>query len=111
MSAARTITATVGAWLTNSEYYGPDDLNKTPEHAIHSLSFVAHDMTRSGWTRVGDAEITITLVDEKTLIGNKVDSLRNEQQAVRAEAQMKDNELESKIQKLLAIEYTAGAAS
>lgn len=111
MSAARTITATVGAWLTSSEYVGPDDLNKTPEHVINVLSFVAHDMTKRGWTRVGDAEITITLVDEKTLISNKVGALRNELQAVRAEAQLRANDLESKIQKLLAIEYTAEATS
>ena len=49
MSAARTITATVGAWLTSGDCYGPDDLNKTPEHAINALSFVA----RSEERRVG----------------------------------------------------------
>ena len=109
MSAARTITATVGAWFT-SDHAGPDDLARTPEHAINSLGFSALDMAKH-WTRVGDATITVTLVDEKTLIGNKVDALRRELQSVRAEAQMKTNDLESKIQKLLAIEYTAEATS
>jgi hypothetical protein len=103
----KTITTTSKVWLGNIS--GPDDLKKPPLEVVNSLTFLNPacsdaDWAALGYTRVGDAEITITLVDTNTLVQNKVESLRAEQKQVLAEAQLKSTQLESKIQKLLAIE-------
>ena len=99
------ITATVKAWLPG--HCGPNDLSDTPERAIDALSFTSHDMTSiSGWTLAGTATVTVDLVDDQALVDNKVASLREELKQTRVAASMKEADIELKIQKLLAIEYT-----
>lgn len=97
----KTITATTKAWLTS--YAGPDDLTGTQDRAIEALAYHPRDMNSSGWTYAGQATITVELVDNDTLILNKVSALRSELQTVRANAEIEAGNLEAKIQKLLAI--------
>jgi hypothetical protein len=103
----KVITGKTKAWL--SEYGNPDALMGTPEQAVKEVCFSMGDMTSVGWSFVGDATVTFECGDRNELIANKVDSLRKEIKTVRAEAQMKAKEIEQKIQKLLAIEYTPEA--
>lgn len=109
----RTITTTSKLWFNS--YHGPDDLSKDPLELVNNLTFLNPacsdaDWAAMGYTRVGDAEITITLVDTDTLVQNKVESLRAEQKRVIADAQLKSTQIESQIQKLLAIECATEAA-
>lgn len=99
----KTLTSKTKAWITPYSMIGPADL-RTMKNA-DGLSFHSHDMTKAGWTYAGEAEITIQFVDEKTLVGNKVEALRNELAAVRAKAQADAIRIESKINDLLAIGY------
>jgi hypothetical protein len=102
-----TISGKTTAWITPYCDIGPDQIEK-PDERIGTTSFVYsdEDMTSQGWTVAGKAEITVTLVDRDTLVSNKVDSLRKELTKVRADAQVRANELEGQIQKLLAISYS-----
>lgn len=109
----KTITTTSKLWL--GQCFGPDDLSKDPHELVNRLTFINPACTDDAWaalgyTRVGDAEITITLVNTDTMVQNKVDSLRSEQKRVIAEAQLKSTQIESQIQKLLAIECATEAA-
>ena len=111
MSGPRVISGKLPAWFT-SEWVGPDDLHGSPKDAIGKLSFfIFSDTPPSGWSLAGDAEITVTLDNEKTLIANKVDALRRELQKVRADASVTETLIESKIQNLLAITNDSGRAS
>lgn len=64
-------------------------------------------MAGLGYSFIGDVEMTVQVGDEKELIENKVESLKAEKAKVLSEAQAKATQLESKIQKLLAITYEA----
>ena len=103
-----TITHKTKAWITSHSDIGPQEL----AHAkvAEELNYTSHmGMVKQGWTVVGDAEITIMLVDQDTLVQNKVQALREELKTVRAEAQLKETKLESQIQNLLAISYEVPA--
>jgi hypothetical protein len=99
----KTIKANVKAWLPG--YASPEDLLGNEVRAVSSMAYSDEDMLRAGWTLVGEAEINVALVDEDQIILNKVDSLRAEKNRIIADAQVKANDIEGKIQSLLAIEF------
>lgn len=98
----RTVTGTITAYLTNS--YGPEEL-QTDERALRVMVLHPCDMTGVGWTKVGMAEITVTMDDETQIIGNKVDALKAEKLRILGEAHAKATEIDGQIQNLLAITY------
>ena len=100
------ITGTVKAWATEYSEFNPRALDKA---TTDMLSFTNGDMAKHGYTLVGEAEITVKLMDHDTLIGNKVEALRAEAANIRAEATMKCTRIEEQINQLLAIEYTPAA--
>ena len=102
-----TITGTVKAWATPYSNFDPRALDKTTPSM---LAFTDADMATHGYTLVGEAEITVKLMDHDTIIGNKVDALRAEAANIRAEATMKCTRIEEQINQLLAIEYTPAAS-
>ena len=95
------------AWVTSSSHLGTNDLKEL--ETVSGLSFTGHDMTTSGWTFVGDAEVHIEFVNEKTLLDNKVAALRSEAKTIRAEATARVTRIESQIQQLLCIENSVPA--
>jgi len=106
----RTITGKSKAWFTNSAY-GPEDLGRDPDRVVSAvLSYSKDDMTPYGWSLAGEAEITITIPDQQTLVENKVESLRAEKKKLQAETQAKVTAIESQIQKLLAITFDGDAS-
>lgn len=111
---SKTITATIGAFITGTAY-GPADLmspHAKPESVCGSmLGYSGHDMTKYGWTRVGTAEIKVTLFDESAMVENKIEALRHEQKTVLADAQKRHTEIERQIQTLLAITFDSAEVS
>lgn len=102
------ITGTVKTWLPEWSSLSPEQL-QTPE-AISEFVFSRSDMRDSGWTYIGEATITVDVVlrpDE--LIASKIETLKAQQNKVRAEAQERVNQLEAMVQNLLAISYTPEA--
>ena len=64
-------------------------------------------MSSYGWTRVGTAEVSITLDDCKTDTANQVAILQSLLKEMRAEHQQAQNRLTKRINELLAIENEA----
>lgn len=100
------VTGTLKAWLPEYSSLSPEDLHK--EKAIDSMVFSMCDMKDSGWTYVGDATITVDIIlKPEELIASKIETLKAQQNKIRAEAHERVNQLEGMIQNLLAISYVA----
>ena len=93
---------------------------RTPSHLsctrcvkelVGSVQFQNIDMSRDGWTRVGTAEVSITLDDRKTVTANQVAMLQSQLKEMRAEHQQAQNRLTKQIQELLAIDNEAEASN
>ena len=97
------VTSKAKAFLSEYSPIGPEELGKLTDAS--RLLFSTTDMTKSGWTYVGEAEISVTVVDTETLVANKVEALRNQVQSIRANAAVEASRLEDQIQQLLAITY------
>jgi len=96
----RVITGDMKVFL--SQWADPEQLKESDEKALRQVSLTHCDLG-GGYTFIGTAKVVIEIVDENTIILNKVDSLKRELQTVRAKAQKEVNDLEDKIQQLLAI--------
>ena len=101
----RTITTTLN--VVASQYCGftPTDYATADGQTLaQGLAYwPTHFTLDSGYSKVGTAEVTITLHDPDDLIANKVEALRAEKQQTLADAQAKATRLERQIQQLLAI--------
>ena len=103
------VTATMKAWLPEYSSLKPEDLHT--EKAVNEMVFSTVDMKGSGWTHVGNASITVDLIlTPDQLIASKIETLKAQQNKVRAEAQERVNQLEAMVQNLLAITYTPEAS-
>ena len=92
-------------WLSSSAYSTPSELQKLDgEELVDLLYFQNADMSSYGWTRVGTAEVIITLDDCKTVTANQVVILQSQLKEMRAEHQQAQNRLMKQIQELLAID-------
>lgn len=94
----KTITGKVKAWISS-----PDDKSFSKDKA-ESYWYSNNDMSNIGWVCAGYAEVTIQLNDDKTIITNMVESLKQQQNNIQAAAQMEVTRIEEKIQSLLCIE-------
>jgi hypothetical protein len=100
----KTVTGKTKAWLT--DYGDPKKLLSNDDNeAISACVFYPGDMSNACWTYVGEATITIELVNEEQVISNKVDALKKSIVHVRADAQVAINDIQNKIDSLLAITY------
>ena len=99
---------TLTVWLSSGAYAKPSELQKLDgTELVDLLYFQSADMSSYGWTRVGTAEVIITLDDCKTCRANQVAMLQAQLKEMRAEHQQAQNRLTKKIQELLAIENEA----
>ena len=97
----RVIEGQIKAWLPG--HGDPQKLNGDVVTALGVLSFTNQPMELAGYSLVGNATIRVEVVDNEQLIANKVTSLKAELAKARADAQMRENELNDKINQLLAI--------
>ena len=92
-------------WLSSGAYAKPSELHKLDDkELVASVFFQNIDMSRDGWTRVGTAEVIITLDDCTTCAANQVAILQSQLKEMRAEHQQAQNRLTKQIQELLAID-------
>ena len=102
----------VTVWLPSGAYTKPSELHKLDDkELVESVFFQTIDMSRDGWTRVGTAEVIITLDDCKTCTANQVAILQSQLKEMRAEHQQAQNRLTKQIQELLAIDNEAEASN
>ena len=101
----KTITGTLDAYLLG-DIYGMEALNNPDSNrALCCCSFFNYKPSGRAYVKVGTATITLTLIDEKEMIADAIESMRRERDNVRAEAEMKCRQIEEKIANLLAITY------
>lgn len=100
------ITSTTTAWMTEHRQQKLHDAIQKNDHdsIVDSLAFSNFDMSGQ-WTRIGEATITVEVPDENEIKQGMVESLKAERERVLADAQAKANEIEEKIQNLLAITW------
>lgn len=101
----KTITGKCIAHL--SEYCGPEVLDR--DDAVSRISYFSIDMTKRGYTVIGEAVITVHIEDEDQILLNKIDALENSIVAIQAEAEKNITRVREKIQSLQAITYKAEA--
>lgn len=103
------ITTECKAYMAEYCSITPDDFKNPQQIDASQLVFSSHDWihgTPADWTYVGKAVITVEIPSVDAIIGAKVDSLKAQVKAIRADAEAKVNFIESQINNLLAIEYT-----
>lgn len=94
------------------------DTGKPDETEAHAFVFVGEESVNEQgelggywaencYVMAGTAEITVTLLDSKSMTVGAVKSLRAEKSRILAEAQREATRIEERIQSLLAIEYEA----
>ena len=97
----------VRVWITDP-YYGPEELERDGAAAAERLGYSNIDMSKSGWTAVGYADVTLHLEDRDTMVQNKVDALRATVNSIQAVAQQQTTAIERQIQSLLALPISIG---
>ena len=97
----KTITGTTCAWLNEHS------AARNSSVEIQNMSFAEHDMTSFGWVKIGTAEISVELFDDKEIVVNKLAVLDEAEKRVKADAENKLTEIERQRQQLLAIEHKA----
>ena len=106
----RTVTSTASVWAPQYSILTPHDYETAGGHQLVPHLVYWHpdaETFGTGCTRVGTAEITLTIADTDDLVANKVQALQAEKTQVLADAQAKATRLESQIQQLLAITHEA----
>jgi hypothetical protein len=110
MSKAITFTTLVGAWMQRTEK--PSrllDFNKSGEtaRAAGMLWFYGKPDLKalSDWVRVGDAEITVTLLPEDEQVRNAVEAMKKLLDEERAKWLARQQEILDEISKLSALTY------
>lgn len=95
-------TGTLNAFITNP--WTTLATLAQEENPLNLLAYTASEMTYAeDWTKIGTAEITVTLFDEKKIVAGMVESIDTQIQSTYAEAELKIKELKQKRQELLAI--------
>ena len=102
---------TVTVWLPSGAYTKPSELHKLDDkELVGSVFFQNIDMSRDGWTRVGTAEVIMTLDDCKTCTANHVAILQSQLKEMRAEHQQAHSRLTQHLPALLAIDNEGESA-
>lgn len=115
MNQPITVTATVAAWLASS--YSPTELLDRIARgdaigAVEKLAFYRPvDAEAFGdWVRVGDAQVTVTLLPRDEQVSRAVAMLKQQLEQARAEWLTKQQEIMTSISKLQALEYSPEVA-
>lgn len=108
MSEAITVTGTVRVWMSPYvDWFRVEDMIRKGDHAqlVKSLNYSPHDMSASGWTEIGSAEISIRLGTQDERMSAAMESLQKQLAQERAESMQRQNAILDRISKLTAITY------
>lgn len=106
---AHTFKTTAKVWISTYSHHDAASLQKAD--SLNGICVAEVSMTDSGYTHVGEADITVTIATPNQITGNKVASLRAELEKDRAESQRRQNQMVDKINKLEALTYEAPGAA
>lgn len=117
MSEAIKITATVGAYLAGHRGSPADIVEavSTKDNKVHTalvgtiLTYSAYDMSNT-WTRVGDAQITVTFLPYDEQVASAIKALQGELDEARRKFMELQSSVMERISKLQALEYSGSEA-
>lgn len=95
-----TMVSNVGAWLTTNSRPSIEDI-KSGNFMLSELYYSDMDMTANGWTKVGDAQITLTPFDYKALLANKINALRKQLDVIRFDQPERQPRIQAELDILL----------
>jgi predicted PhzF superfamily epimerase YddE/YHI9 len=107
-------TETIDAWIPSHCGFSFQDITDITDggeasKVIGALGYTNHDMTNSGWIKVGAATITVELMNEGDVNSAQMASLKAELQQTRADNQVRENDILDRISKLGALTYEGDA--
>jgi len=103
-----TIKATVGAWLSSDyaqQRFVEGRQSGDPARTLAAIALNHQDMTDCGWTRIGEATVTLEVAEDSQIRQNMVSALQEQKRSVLAKAQREAMQIEERIQNLLAISF------
>lgn len=103
----KTFTYTQQAWVTSPSELDRLLANKAGD--LPSIQLPGYDMSSEGWIMVGQATITVNLLDHKAMIDQSVAQLQQAINKVRADSSVKIMKLNEMLSNLLCIENNPSA--
>lgn len=100
----------LNAWLSPYSDLTPEQIVKGGEKAVSSLFYTDNEQIGDGYTKVGTADVDVTLFDMATLIDSKRQALEAELAQEIADSHVRQEKLKEKIQNLLALPNMAEVA-
>jgi hypothetical protein len=93
----------------NMRYSGIDNLAKSPHLALLSSDGPGTNgyYEREGYAHIGTATVTLEIHSEDKILQSQITALKAQLEAVRADAQVKENAILLQISKLQAITFEA----
>lgn len=104
-----TITGKLGVWLTPHSRPTLADMQRK-NFSLAELTYSDMDMTRCGWAKVGEAEMTITLLSDDEILVNKLTALREELRVTAVDRPMRAPVVQTKIDALLELQKQRAGA-
>lgn len=100
----RRIKGQTTAWITGTSAWDIERLHSTEN--VGDFWYGDNDMTDMGWIKVGTASFDVLLTTDKSaIVTAQVNVLKQQAQKIRADAEVKANEIENEIKNLLALTY------
>jgi hypothetical protein len=96
-----TYKGTLTAYITNT-YTTPESIAQS-EEPLEKMIYYRDDIGIDGWTKVGTAEITVTMLPESQVVEGMIADIDKQIRTTYAYAESKINLLKEKKQSLLAI--------
>jgi hypothetical protein len=99
------------AWLSDTSLDSIENLYMlSPVDLANKVTFYSNEnFGGMGYSKIGVATITIELLEQSEMFENKLEALKRDLVTVKAAAQAKVQEIEEKIQNLMAISYSGDA--
>ena len=103
----RTVSCdSIRVWLPNTSSILPEKLaSGTGDEIIPYAMLSKTDMTQYGWVEIGSAQVSLTIKGNDEIVSGQVEALKAQKRKVIADAEVAANEIEQRIQSLLAITF------
>ena len=100
----RTLTAETKVFASEYSGIGPKELETWEDKTLADRLIYSNTEGIDGWTQIGTATVTVTLLESEQVIACAVEGLKAELQKTLADAEVKANMIREKIQNLLCLE-------
>ena len=99
------VTGRLNIWADSYSGVGPEQLRNPPADLAQKVQLyrTEWDMSKDGYTKIGEAEVVLHLYDTQSVVANQVESLKAQIDKERADSEAKVTALNRRINDLLAL--------